>query len=185
MTPPVMARGVRPRKACGRGDLVDQPPAQSRHGGEPVAGEHEPGRAPAADPAHDAHRPARAGDQAHADLGEREERVRRGDKAPRVSRHLGARADAGAVRRYGHLGRDAGDDPPWCPRQPDQVGRHQVIGGAELLQVTAAAKGRARAAQLNRLDRLVGLPDEQRVQQRLPQPRAERVAPCGVIEDDR
>src|SRR5260370_39924959 len=49
----------------------------------------------------------------------------------------------------------------------------------------AAAEGRARAAQFEELDRLVGLADQQCVKQRLPQSRAERVAPCRVVEDDR
>ena len=39
------------------------------------------------------------------------------------------------------------DDPPWRPGQPDQVGRHEVGRGAELVQVAAAAEGRTRAGQ--------------------------------------
>jgi Protein of unknown function (DUF742) len=59
-----------------RRDLVDQAPAQRRGGGQPLAGEHEPRRAPAPDPAHHADRAARAGD--HVYLRQSEERVRRG-----------------------------------------------------------------------------------------------------------
>jgi len=119
------------------------------------------------------------------DLGEGEEGVRRGDDPSGVRRHLRSRADAGALRGNGDLGRDAVDHPPGRPGQPDQVGRDQVAGSAELVQVSAAAEGLARPAQFDGLDGLVGLGDEQDVEQRLPQVRAERVTPGGVVEHDR
>jgi hypothetical protein len=89
------------------------------------------------------------------------------------------------MRPDGDLGRYAVDGPPGRPGQPYQVGRDQVGRGAELIQVPAAAKRRAGAAQLDRLDRLVGYADQQRVEQRFAQPGAERVAPRGVVEYNR
>jgi hypothetical protein len=138
------------RYSGSRPDLVDESPAQRRRGGQPFAGEHQPGGAPAADPADHAHRAARTRYQAHPDFRQREEGVRRGHHPARVGRELGARADTGAVRDDRDLGRDPIDDPPRGAGEPDQAGRDEILRGAELVQVTTAAERRTRAGQLDR-----------------------------------
>src|SRR4051794_20397015 len=88
----------RPRASS---DGVDPAPAFSvgRGAGDPPARERQ--RASPADPARQADRAARAGYQAHADLGQPERRVLGGDDASCESGQVDAGTDAAAVYAHG------------------------------------------------------------------------------------
>jgi hypothetical protein len=69
--------------------------------------------------------------------------------------------------------------------EADQVGLRRVLGGPELGEVSAAAEGRAAAAQVDLGDRRVGDHDVERLTQGVPCPGVHRVPGPGPVEGDR
>ena len=105
---PTRARELAVRLSDRHDDLVDEAPRQRRRGVDAGPAQRQRGGALAADAAGDARRAAGAGDQAEAELGQRDHGVGRGDDvvgrapAPRSRRPCTTRAGARATcRRWG------------------------------------------------------------------------------------
>ena len=162
------------------GDPVGETPGQRRRRVKGQAGQGEVKRAPAADATGDADRAARARDQSHAGLGQPERGCLGGHHRPGERGQLDARAHARTVHAGLGPGGEIVQEPGGSGAGADEVRGGRVRGGAELVQVAAGAKARARPVEHHPGDGGVGLCHPERVGQRVPQAAAVGVAPLGT-----